>query len=58
MSNKFLIKKPLITEKATSLAAFNKYVFLVVKEADKCLAPHGLITNICYFLNKKSILTL
>ena len=33
----------------------SKELFLVVKEADKCLAPHGLITNICYFLNKKSI---
>ena len=33
----------------------SKDLFLVIKAADKCLAPHGLITNICYFLNKKSI---
>ena len=33
----------------------SKELFLVIKAADKCLAPHGLITNICYFLNKQSI---
>ena len=33
----------------------SKELFLIVNEADKCLAPHGLITNICFFLNKKSI---
>lgn len=31
--NKFLVKNPLITEKATSLSAFNKYVFTVEKNA-------------------------
>ena len=33
----------------------SKELFLVIKEADICLAPHGLITNICYFLDKKSV---
>ena len=30
----------------------SKELFLIVNEADRCLAPHGLITNICFFLNK------
>jgi large subunit ribosomal protein L23 len=33
--NKLLIKKPLITEKATLLGTFNQYLFLVAKEATK-----------------------
>jgi len=33
MVNKFLIKNPIITEKATALSAFNKYVFLVDNKA-------------------------
>ena len=33
----------------------SKELFLVMNEAEKCLAPHGLVTNICYFLEKKSI---
>lgn len=33
--NKFLIKNPIITEKATDLSAFGKYVFLVEKGATK-----------------------
>lgn len=31
--NKLLVKKALITEKATALSAFNQYVFVVAKEA-------------------------
>ncbi|MEK7478414.1 MAG: 50S ribosomal protein L23 [Patescibacteria group bacterium] len=33
MANKFLIKKPIITEKAISGGALGKYVFLVDKSA-------------------------
>lgn len=33
MSNKFLIKNPIISEKATQLSALGKYVFLVNKNA-------------------------
>lgn len=33
MANKFLITKPLISEKATDMTAFHKYVFLVADEA-------------------------
>lgn len=33
MVNKFLIKKPVVTEKATDLTALNKYVFHVAREA-------------------------
>jgi len=33
MANKFLIKHPLITEKATAMTALNKYFFVVAKEA-------------------------
>ena len=33
----------------------SKELFLVINEAKKCLAPHGLITNICFFLQKKSV---
>lgn len=33
MLNKFLVKNPLITEKATRLGAMNQYVFLVATEA-------------------------
>lgn len=35
MLNKFLVKNPLITEKATRIGALNQYVFLVKKEATK-----------------------
>ncbi|PIT93182.1 MAG: 50S ribosomal protein L23 [Candidatus Harrisonbacteria bacterium CG10_big_fil_rev_8_21_14_0_10_38_8] len=35
MSSKLLIKNPIITEKATSLTAFNKYAFEVVGTANK-----------------------
>lgn len=31
--NKFLVKNPIITEKATALSAMGKYVFLVEKNA-------------------------
>lgn len=34
-SNSLLIKKPLISEKATVLAALNKYVFLVLPHTAK-----------------------
>ena len=34
MSNKFLIKNPLLTEKATEMTAWNKYSFAVEKEAN------------------------
>ena len=34
MSNKFLIKNPLLTEKATEMTAWNKYSFAVKKEAN------------------------
>lgn len=33
MADKFLITKPLISEKATDMTALNKYVFLVAKKA-------------------------
>ena len=33
----------------------SKELFLIIEAADKCIAPHGLITNICYFLNKESV---
>ena len=33
MADKFLIKRPLITEKATSQAGIGKYVFVVAPEA-------------------------
>ena len=33
MADKTLIKKPLITEKASSLVAYNQYVFLVESHA-------------------------
>ncbi len=33
--NKFLIKNPIITEKATDLSALGKYIFLVEKGAAK-----------------------
>ncbi len=36
MADKTIVKKPLITEKASSLGAFNQYVFLV---ADGAAAP-------------------
>ena len=32
-----------------------KELFLVIRAANKCLAPHGLVTNICYFLGKESL---
>ena len=32
-----------------------KELFIIINNADKCVSPHGLVTNICYFLNKKSI---
>ena len=35
MLNKFLVKNPLITEKATDLSPLGKYVFLVDKKANK-----------------------
>lgn len=35
MSNVFLIKKPLITEKSTDLNEIGKYVFIVKPEATK-----------------------
>ena len=33
MANKFLVKSPLITEKATALSAFNTYSFVVDNSA-------------------------
>ncbi|MBI2025080.1 MAG: 50S ribosomal protein L23 [Candidatus Harrisonbacteria bacterium] len=33
MANKFLIKRPIITEKATAISALGKYIFLVDKKA-------------------------
>ena len=33
MINKFLIKKPIITEKATQMSSLRKYMFLVEKNA-------------------------
>ncbi|MDP3729637.1 MAG: 50S ribosomal protein L23 [bacterium] len=36
MANKFLVKRPLITEKSTDLAKMSKYVFLV---DDSATAP-------------------
>ena len=33
----------------------SKELFLIINASDKCIAPHGLITNVCYFLNKKSV---
>ena len=33
----------------------SKELYLIIKLSNKCIAPHGLITNICYFLDKKSI---
>jgi large subunit ribosomal protein L23 len=33
MANKTLVKKPIITEKASNLSSFNQYVFLVEKTA-------------------------
>lgn len=33
MNNKFLIKKPLVTEKTTALSKYGKYVFQVEKNA-------------------------
>lgn len=35
MSNKFLVKHPLITEKGTDLNQIGKYLFLVEKRANK-----------------------
>ena len=35
MSNKFLVKRPLITEKATLLGKLGKYMFLVADKANK-----------------------
>lgn len=35
MSDAFLIKKPLVTEKSTDLAKFGKYVFMVSRGAKK-----------------------
>jgi len=32
-----------------------KELFIIINTADKCISPHGLVTNIRYFLNKKSI---
>ena len=34
MANKFLLKNPILTEKAVQLTAENKYVFLVEKKAN------------------------
>ncbi len=36
MINKFLVKRPIITEKATRMSAFGKYIFLV---DDKAASP-------------------
>ena len=33
----------------------SKELFLIINASNKCVAPHGLITNICYFLDKKSV---
>ncbi|MDC0615978.1 hypothetical protein OAO77_01230 [Candidatus Pelagibacter sp.] len=33
----------------------SRELFLIINASDKCVAPHGLVTNICYFLDKKSI---
>jgi len=33
--NKFLIKNPIISEKATDISAFGKYIFLVDRRATK-----------------------
>ena len=33
----------------------SKELFLIINSADKSLAPHGLVTNICYFLKKESV---
>ena len=33
----------------------SKELYLIIKSSNKCIAPHGLITNICYFLDKKSV---
>jgi len=35
MANKFLVKNPLITEKATAESSLGKYTFLVDKKANK-----------------------
>lgn len=35
MANKFLIKNPIISERATNLSSLGKYVFLVADEATK-----------------------
>ena len=35
ITNKFIIKHPLITEKATEMSVFGKYLFLVDKKATK-----------------------
>ena len=35
MTNIFLIKKPIVTEKSMDIGALNKYVFMVKKEATK-----------------------
>lgn len=35
MTNKFLIKNPIISERATQMSALGKYVFLVADEATK-----------------------
>jgi len=35
MTNKFLIKHPIITEKATQMSSMGKYIFLVEKGATK-----------------------
>jgi large subunit ribosomal protein L23 len=35
MANKFLIKNPIISERATQMSALGKYVFLVDDEATK-----------------------
>lgn len=35
MSNKFLIKNPIITEKATAMSSMGKYMFLVDDAANK-----------------------
>lgn len=33
MNNRFIVKKPIISEKSTELAKFGKYVFMVDKKA-------------------------
>ena len=42
MLNQFLIKKPIITEKAAMLARYNKYVFEVAPEANKTMIKRAI----------------